>query len=989
MIEPRKLAERVALVLASIAMTLALVEVVMRAVGVAPLPDTASSGFRPDHPLLRLLRPNACNDMGHPDGPYFVEVCTNDMGLRDRNHAPAESPRVLDVGDSFTFGWGVEQNDTFSSVLERELRLGLSSSRASVFNAGLSYTSQAHQDVLLRRLYDDIRPDLVVLAFSEDNDIDENIVWNPNNGVFPETGEISSDAVNAYRDGLKSPVFRDFAFRHSALVRFFRQRTLRASVAAEVAAVDARLAAHGLSKAPLGRMVEDEARRRFLQAFSDRYDDDFHVTQILLDRLLRFVADRHGKVVLLRIPSRMSVEERSWTAARTRFCGADVAASETSCGRLDREHTARRLADYARAHAITYVDPESELRAAVERGESVYLPEDIHLSRLGHARVGQRLAEILVPELGGKREPTPPKTEAPRKSRRVGAYWYPWYRGEDWGSFTDYTPKGGPYVSTSQPRILRQIQNAERGELDFLMIELLADHNPESHFNNEAVDAMVNAISERRRHGYGNLKFAVLSDIFVGEADIVTNERWTEVTRHQLDQIWTRFVEPYRDSYVEMDGKPLVGIFSPPAPIDDPRFTIIRPYWVSHDQWQGWDRTRDLIPFWDTAPQAVTDRRFVSVVPGYNDWRLERQPQVGPYLPRLGGRTFVEQWQRVYDVDPDVVLVYGYNEYFEQTQIEPTVEQGDRYLLLNQLLARRFKDGRPLSLPEGERLVDAIEPPASSREEKVAWLAIDDPKLATRGLEAAGKGRAALADSAELELDCDGEQAFIVGIAHAPTFDKCAGLSVTVTGAGSDKVGTFPTELTQLSILRDAPLSRDARHLKILLRRVPGGPSCHDGGPRPIVLTGVARYPLSTAERLNLRVDAPAVRLSGFWDIEESPAGSFAWSRDRAAVTVSGLTPGIRHKVMLTFRDTAGFGNVDLGPDDAHLGHVVLTPGRTATLPEPLTVAPDGRLEVHLKTPTWRPSDRFGSEDKRPLGLALRLVTLDRVEGASSPHGPH
>jgi len=89
---------------------------------------------------------------------------------------------------------------------------------------------------------------------------------------------------------------------------------------------------------------------------------------------------------------------------------------------------------------------------------------------------------------------------------------------------------------------------------------------------------------------------------------------------------------------------------------------------------------------------------------------------------------------------------------------------------------------------------------------------------------------------------------------------------------------------------------------------------------------------------------------------------------------------------MLTFRDTAGFGNVDLGPDDQHLAHVVLTPGRTATISDPMTVSHDGTLAIHLKTGTWSPRERFKSEDARKLGLALRLVTLDRMEGANAPH---
>ena len=50
----------------------------------------------------------------------------------------------------------------YANHLERALRVGLPSARAGVFNAGLSYTSQAHQAELLRHLYEDVRPDAVV-----------------------------------------------------------------------------------------------------------------------------------------------------------------------------------------------------------------------------------------------------------------------------------------------------------------------------------------------------------------------------------------------------------------------------------------------------------------------------------------------------------------------------------------------------------------------------------------------------------------------------------------------------------------------------------------------------------------------------------------------------------------------------------------------------------------------------------------------------------
>jgi hypothetical protein len=497
---------------------------------------------------------------------------------------------------------------------------------------------------------------------------------------------------------------------------------------------------------------------------------------------------------------------------------------------------------------------------------------------------------------------------------------------------------------------------------------------------------MVDAIAERRKRGFSNLKFAILTDIYVGEADIATPERWLDATKRHLDQIWHRFVEPHRDAYVEIDGKPLVGVFSPAAPIDDARYTVVRPYWVSHEQWKDLGPKKDFTPFWDTVPQAVTDPRFVSVVPGYNDWRLERKPQVAPYLPRLGGHTYAEQWKRVFEIDPEIVLVYSFNEFFEQTQVQPTMEQGDRYLLLTELLARRYKDGRAVNEEESRRLVDSIEPPSTKAEEKVAWVPIDDAQIGARGLEPMGKGRASFRDEAELEFDVESEQAFVLGVVHPPSFERCAGLSVTISGAGPEKTDVFPTELTQLSILRDAPLPKSVGHVKLALRRVPTFDDCRDSGQRPIVLGGITRYPLSTAERLNFRVDDPKVRLKGFWDIESPPSGAFAWSSERSTISLSGLTPGVRHRVVITFRDTAGFGNVEVGPDPEHLQKVVITPGRTATIPEPLVASKDGVLEIAMKSPTWKPRERFGSEDVRTLGLAVRLVTLDRQDSQSAGH---
>ena len=60
----------------------------------------------------------------HRENDFKVQVKINSKGLRD-NEYPYEKPddtyRILMLGDSFTFGYGVNIEDTMAKVLEENL----------------------------------------------------------------------------------------------------------------------------------------------------------------------------------------------------------------------------------------------------------------------------------------------------------------------------------------------------------------------------------------------------------------------------------------------------------------------------------------------------------------------------------------------------------------------------------------------------------------------------------------------------------------------------------------------------------------------------------------------------------------------------------------------------------------------------------------------------------------------------------------------------
>jgi hypothetical protein len=108
-----------------------------------------------------------------PDRSAFLmgaPVSINSHGLRDREYSEAKPPnvyRIMMLGDSTTFGWGVRQEDTAAKFLERKLNAHVPPGydKVEVINAGVG-----NYDTVQEVAYYEIRgrafhPDLVVLVF--------------------------------------------------------------------------------------------------------------------------------------------------------------------------------------------------------------------------------------------------------------------------------------------------------------------------------------------------------------------------------------------------------------------------------------------------------------------------------------------------------------------------------------------------------------------------------------------------------------------------------------------------------------------------------------------------------------------------------------------------------------------------------------------------------------------------------------------------------
>lgn len=268
---------------------------------------------------------------------WQVAVRTNSLGLRDAEPDPSARRRVLVLGDSYVYGFGVEAEETFPKVAEATLR---SSGRpdVAVLNAGVSGYGPLEELALLRRLAGRIGPQVVVLAFFEGNDV-QNALEHPKRYVMGDDGYLHTP------EGGPSPAGR------SHLLAYVRRKLRGVSEKME--------AGKGLE---LARQAVREARRHA----------EASGAEFLLVLIPTTQAERIGRPRLLRAYDRILGQPPDVNAV---------------------------MEDFARREGIRVLNLSPVFDGAADES-SLRFGVDGHFTREGHRLAGEALAAALEPVLG-------------------------------------------------------------------------------------------------------------------------------------------------------------------------------------------------------------------------------------------------------------------------------------------------------------------------------------------------------------------------------------------------------------------------------------------------------------------------------------------------------------------------------------------------------------------------------------------------------------
>jgi hypothetical protein len=253
----------------------------------------------------------------------------------------------------------------------------------------------------------------------------------------------------------------------------------------------------------------------------------------------------------------------------------------------------------------------------------------------------------------------------------VGVHYFAWYQSVQgqWGNGATFVsgdaprPALGPYESADTDVIDTHIRQIVDAGFDFVILQVV----PQTPWN------WTNAHTFFKRVAGHPLKVAVMLDgLYTAPAHV--KAEWVEKAKAEFTGYTNYFM--YHD-------RPLVMLFASRV-----NFTVTGPvmrniYWSpSYGPGANAFNPDSILhphdwPFWAPTPQPLVNG-VVPVIPGYVDSHLERpDPMVHP---RDGGRMYHEQWQHALRQRPELIIVYSWNEYFEQTAIEPTNTWGDTYL---------------------------------------------------------------------------------------------------------------------------------------------------------------------------------------------------------------------------------------------------------------------------------------------------------------------
>lgn len=321
-------------------------------------------------------------------GGFDVRIANNSRGLRDSEKGfakPHGTRRIVVLGDSFMWGFGVDNEETFSTILQELIP------DTQTINLGVSGYSTVQELVRLQMEGLRYMPDLTMLAFVW-NDLRDN--FDDQEGTRP-VAVIAEDGVlrignQPVRKALSSPITQ--WFRHNSWLFGFieyRLRILKDNRELQLRAND--LKARPQPSDDASHTVHD---KKSAMDFSivDIYapprpemDLAWNAVRLLVSSMKESAMEDGGRLIVLYVPKKEDADKELFDIS-IRYAGLDPESTD-----IDWDRPSRRLGEVCAALSIPCIDLTPIFRDHPEPF-SLFLKNDPHWSPEGHRLAAETVA---------------------------------------------------------------------------------------------------------------------------------------------------------------------------------------------------------------------------------------------------------------------------------------------------------------------------------------------------------------------------------------------------------------------------------------------------------------------------------------------------------------------------------------------------------------------------------------------------------------------
>ena len=358
---------------------------------------------------------------------FDIEIKTNAQGFRAPRTIPTDHAgkyRVMVIGDSMTFGHGVQYDETYPLIAETILRDEYDLKNVEVINVSRSGAGPGEYLEYVRRLGPQLKPDLIVIGYFTGNDCP----------VRPPFMKRTQAQLDRLRDDLLHQ------HRQHLLMKLVTCRLIYHRVFTPLAhwwrGVDARITPgehdpffrtpNALGTVIASEFLNPDEKRRLEKMQADGWvdkalqfkvnpwlilssirrpeavidmmlmrdetrphmDREWKLCQVILDEILRSAEGCSADVAFLIIPHAYQIDRRAVDQLAAWGC-------EVSPDMVGNRRQTDLVCEFCDERQVAYADPSDQFLSATTNGTQLFFSIDTHLTPDGQKLLGRLLADRL------------------------------------------------------------------------------------------------------------------------------------------------------------------------------------------------------------------------------------------------------------------------------------------------------------------------------------------------------------------------------------------------------------------------------------------------------------------------------------------------------------------------------------------------------------------------------------------------------------------